>query len=493
MPNSHTSTVFPRKYTLLIIAILSIFIFNGNTGCGTSHGHHPFIQAKAEDYSNMGWLEAYDALHTLMQKQYAFGEWKNIDWNTLNKSIRPKIIAAETIVNQNNYATALLEYTRSLPDGHVTWGTKIFGIIMPNIQGCYNFGIAKLDNNKVIVTTVTAGSQAALDGMIAGDEILEWNDTAINTVATQTSTLWRPNPASMATTEHSIYEQYRALTLDPALTKSKVKFSRADGTGVTTNTYTAADDGMTIQDKTKFWNEIDDNNPITYKVLPSGYGYIMLGTLESDDFTYEQLFDKFKEAMEFLTGQNVPGIIIDLRANGGGSDDLAAKISGFFYSEQTFYEYQNLYNAYNEQREILLPSYDDSYIVGWGIPLNITPQSLQFTGPVVAIVNPDTVSSAEGVAMTIQNLPNGYVVSIFGTNGSFGMTGGEVKMPLGYQIKFPNGQSLNENKIVQLDSRNGIGGITPDIRVARTSPNMINYVNRVDVELAAAVSFLQSL
>ncbi|WP_245543798.1 S41 family peptidase [Maridesulfovibrio salexigens] len=442
----------------------------------------------------MTWLAAYDALHALMQEQYAFGDWKSIDWNALNNTIRPKIILAENAANPNDYATALLEYTRSIPDGHVMWGDEMEKIIYPNIEESYGFGIAELDNGKVIATTVTALGPAASEGMLEGDEILEWNNVAITTAASQSSILWRPETASIATTELKRYEQFRALTLDPDANVSRVKFSRPDGSGVTTKDLTATDDGNTILQKTQFWNKINPADPIQHSILPSGYGYIVVGTLDTDNFSFDKLFNDFKEAMEFMATNNVPGLIIDLRGNGGGEDELAAKISGFFYAEETFYEYQNQYNAYNGLMEIILPNRDGTAIIGWGIPLNIPPQTPLFTGPVVALVNPDTTSSAEGVAMTIQNLENGYVVGIFGTNGSFGMTGGEAKMPMGYIVKFPNGQSLNQDREIQLDSRNGIGGITPDIKVSRTSANMINYVGRTaDIELNRAVSFLQSL
>ena len=493
MLNKLAAIFFVRKNVVLFLAILSIFIFNGNTGCSSTNEQHIFKKLESQDFSDDGWLDAYDKFHALMIKLYAFGDWKNIDWTALNNNIRPKIVLAENTLDLDAYYTALLEYTRSIPDGHVTWNNAIFANISPNIEGSYGFGMAELDNGKVIATTVTKDGPAANAGMLVGDEILEWNDVAISTAAADSSTLWRPNPASIATIEHKKYEQYRSLMLAPVNTSSRVKFSRPDGSSITTTIITTTNDKGTIQDKTEFWNKVDENNPIQYKILPSGYGYILLGTLESKKISFDQLFAKFKEAMDYLTAQNVPGLIIDLRANGGGSDDLAAKISGFFYSGTTFYEYQNIYNAYNDQRQIFLPSLDDSYIIGWGIPLNITPQHPQFTGPVVAIVNPDTVSSAEGMAMTIRNLPNGYVVGLFGTNGSFGMTGGEVEMPAGYEINFPTGQSLDKFRMIQLDSRDGIGGIIPTNRVPHTSENMINYVKRVDVELNFAINFLQIL
>lgn len=493
----HKNDLFPRKNLVLIFICMSLLFLTGNTGCGVDEDRK-FIKMELEDYSQMGWVEAFDALHSLIKEQYAFTDWKSIDLNTLNSTIRPKIALAETASNQEDFATALLEYSRSFPDGHVHWGDEMIELINTNTKGSYGLGIIGLDDGKVIAHIVTPGGPAATTGAAGtridvGAEILEWDDVAITTAVSQASTLWRPNPASIATNEHKLYEQYRALTLGKVGATSKIKYKKSDGTGPFTVTLTTTDDNKAIKSQTKLWERVDDDDPITYKELPSGYGYIQLGTLESDDISTETLFNKFQEAMDYLTGRNVPGIIIDLRGNGGGSDDLAAKISGFFYSETTFYEYQNIYNAYNGKREILLPSADDSYIIGWDIPLNITPQTPFFTGPVVAIVNPDSASSAEGVALMIKNLPNGYVVSFYGTNGSFGMTGEGAKLPLNYSIGFPTGQSLNENKEIQLDSKNGVGGVSPDVRVPKTSARMINYVNNVDVELDYAVSYLQSL
>ncbi len=49
------------------------------------------------------------------------------------------------------------------------------------------------------------------------------------------------------------------------------------------------------------------------------------------------------------------------------------------------------------------------------------------------------------------------------------MTGGSVKMPGGYTISYPNGQSLNEQKIIQVDSDyNMVGGVAPTHRVPLT-------------------------
>ena len=489
--------MFSRRRSIMVVFVcLSAFLLSGYTGCGRQNNNDVYLfkLAPAQDYSLMGWLDAYDAFHAQITTQYAFTGWKSIDWDTLNSDTRPKIIVAAAAVDKTAYVTALLEYTRSIPDGHVQWGDKVGKVIGPYTNGTYGFGMVGLDDGKVIANIVSAGGEADLAGMAVGDVILTWNGVPIDTVLEQTSTLWRPNPSSIATDELSLLEKYRALVLDPLNTFSDVKFSRSDGSGVTTASLKAIYDSNAILNGTALWTIVDPANLIKYEVLSSGYGYIAVSALDDETVTVAELEAKFHEAMVYLTDRDVPGIIIDLRGNSGGSDELAAKISGYFYSETTVYEYQRIYNVLTGTFDIILPAADEKTIIGKDLPLNIEPQSPQYTTkPVVAIVNSDTLSSAEGVAMTIKNLPQGHVVGLYGSNGSFGMTGGEVEMPEGYKIEFPYGSSHDQYREIQLDSKNGIGGVTPDVRVPKTSANMIKYANRVDIELDYAVAYLKLL
>jgi carboxyl-terminal processing protease len=80
-----------------------------------------------------------------------------------------------------------------------------------------------------------------------------------------------------------------------------------------------------------------------------------------------------------------------------------------------------------------------------------------------------------------------------GTNGSFGMVGGEIALPGGYTIGYPFGRSVDRYGVVQIDSRNGIGGVAPDERVPMTLANALAYAGGVDVELQYAVDYLDGL
>lgn len=93
--------------------------------------------------------------------------------------------------------------------------------------------------------------------------------------------------------------------------------------------------------------------------------------------------------------------------------------------------------------------------------------------------------------MCISRLPHGRVLGFHGTNGSFGMTGGEIKMPGGYSIHYPFGRSVDQYGVVQLDSRNGIGGVAPNLRVPKTLENVLAFAAGTDVELQYAIKYLR--
>lgn len=502
----HMQSIDRKSWTSLCLKDFA-FLFNlcviifSLSACGAGHdgdssSSTPLQAAETGNYTEKNWTEAFDALHAQIAEQYAFGTWKGIDWYALNDKIRPQIVQAMAINDESGYATALLRYTKSLPDGHVTMGGgKLGPLIGENIGGSYGFGIIGLDDGRVIAHIVTPDGQADEAGIRAGDEILEWNGVPIGEALEQVSTLWTPNPASLATNEHIRIEKYRLLVLDPVDTQSTITFYSSETFLPTTVTLTASDDGHTILGQTALWNEnrIDEENPIHYNVMDNGYGYLLLGALESGipRISIAYLSDRLKEAMVFFTERDVPGIVVDLRGNSGGSDVLAAEFAGYFYSATTFYEYQEYYNASTGSFENVLVTDDGEKTRN--AALNIEPQTPHYSGPVVAIVNPSSASSAEGVAMAIQKLPRGRVVSFYGTNGSFGMTGGKALMPEGYSIEFPYGRSLDENRIIQLDSQNGIGGVIPDVRVPMTQENALKMANQEDVELQFAVVSLQSM
>lgn len=78
---------------------------------------------------------------------------------------------------------------------------------------------------------------------------------------------------------------------------------------------------------------------------------------------------------------------------------------------------------------------------------------------------------------TIELFPNGDTLGYYGTSGSFGLAGAEIKIPGGLTVHFLFGQSLNKEHSIQLDSTNGVGGVTPSVRIEMTAERAINRPN----------------
>jgi carboxyl-terminal processing protease len=87
-------------------------------------------------------------------------------------------------------------------------------------------------------------------------------------------------------------------------------------------------------------------------------------------------------------------------------------------------------------------------------------------------------------------MPKGMVIGFYGTNGSFGITGGEIALPGGFEIHYPFGRSVDADGVIQLDNRNGYGGVHPDLRVPKTLENVLAFAAGTDVELEYAVDYL---
>jgi len=464
----------------------------------------------ASDFSHMNWTEAFDALHAELQRQYPYGDWKGIDWQGLNAEFRPRIAEAEANNDIKAYYLALRQYTYSFPDGHVGLiGDNDLGLKAEQVGGGYGLAITGLDDGRVIAHIVLADGPAAKAGLEVGAEILEWNGQPIEPALSQVKILW--SEAIPATNESLRLEQYRFLVRSPVGAEATIVFQNPGSASPVTVILTAVRDDMETLERTDLslsFSDFSSDSEVQAQVLPSGYGYIRLPTFIPIKLTLELidpdlpiesteedmmnqiiqvLYEPFKRAIHQFRDRQVPGVILDIRGNGGGVGGVPPVLSSFFYTEVDHYKYVAIYNP--DSGEFEIDPAETKLILN-----EFEPQEPAYTGPVVALVNPAIFSTAEGVAMAIQRLPQGHAIGFYGTSGSFGATGlVDVKMPDGYYFRYPKSRSLDVNKVIQLDSRDGEGGVVPDIRVPRTEEAMIAFGEGQDVELEFAIQTLDRL
>jgi carboxyl-terminal processing protease len=216
-------------------------------------------------------------------------------------------------------------------------------------------------------------------------------------------------------------------------------------------------------------------------MLPENIGYMRI---RGEMPTLPQLLPDrvVRNAAAAFLQAGAKGVVIDVRTNTGGADKLVSRMMGFFVDAPQFYEHTTLY--------------DDSTMRFERQPANtlwIEPLEPQFNGPIAVLVDEWCVSSCEGIALVARRRKGAHVVGFHRTHGSFGIAGAEVRMPEDLTIEYPNGQSLDENGVVQVDSDWRLdGGVTPDIRVPVTVETVrAQFKDGRDVVLETAVQTLK--
>lgn len=455
------------------------------------------------DFSALSWTDAFEAAHDKFSREYAFGDWKGVDWRGLHDRFLPRIAQAQAAGDKKAYYLALHEYLFSIPDGHLGLSAKDPSVPLALGKklagGGFGMALAELDDGRVVVAALVPDSRAARAGIVAGAEILAWGGAPVGKAIGRvevgslpykmlTGAIGGENP--WATEDQHRLEQCKLLTRGPVGAKVDVGYRNPGMTAPSTITLEAVDDGGATFSLGDFAARPEFSDRIDYRILPEGFGYILVRM--EYDFSNPgypaKIYERFREVIATFVEAKVPGIILDFRGNYGGSDQLAADMCGFFYPKAAFYEMQEYYDKRDGYFfRVTVAERGPEPIVD---SVMILPQRPQYEGPVVVLVNPGTKSSGEGVPAYISKLPKGKVIGFNGTNGSFGMVGGEIALPGGYTIGYPFGRSVDSEGVVQLDSRNGVGGVAPDPRVPKTMENVLAFAAGADVELQYAIRYL---
>jgi carboxyl-terminal processing protease len=449
--------------------------------------------AAGEDLSRDSWTDAFGSMNSILAERYAFTEWKQIDWDALHAEYAPRIAAAEEANDQEAYNLALREYVSSIPDGHFIYSGDDGELWRVAIGGGFGLGMIELDDGTVIVHLLQEGGPAEEAGVAWGAEILEWDGVPTREAIGAVSPIWVARPP--ATQEGHRFLQQSLLTRAPVGTEVAVTFRNPDQDEPQTVTLAAVDDGLEPLYQSLGWSasaaireamgeEVDTSatlKPPEWKILPEGYGYIRVYSVipEKDD---PDFVDIVEQAVAAFIAQDVPGVIIDVRSSPGGRDQLVPEMMGYFFTEPGFYEYQYFDNW---------PSGVSTF--DFAIPLAIEPKEPHYGGPVAVLIDTNTVSSSEGFAMLAQRLPQGHVVGVYGTHGSFGMCCGRISLPGGSELLYPAGQSQDANHGVQLEADHTLqGGVRPDVRVPLTRETVYAmFVEGEDVVLQHAIEALQ--
>lgn len=401
--------------------------------------------AALDDFSALGYLEAFDEMIAMMRQEYAFTELKGLDWDALNDEFRPRFEEADENSDADAYAFALRDFLWSIPDGHVGFSFPDVLNQQFNIDTATGLGmsIRETSDGRVIVSYLTPDGPAEAAGIQLGAQITSLNGTPIEN-AIDASVPW----SSPFSTDHTRrLQQLRYAVRFPDIVEVEVGYQNPGGTPATATVTTAAE--FDSFDQSSFNSGITGLElPVEFEILDSGYGYVAIYSFFDNQVLTVQLWERM---INMLNANAIPGLVIDMRNNGGGFGFLADQMAAYFFEEEIEIGTGAAWD------ESLQDFYTDPNTTDKFYP---PPADMQYLGKIAVIVSPNCSSACEFFAhdMTIQD--RATIVGHYPTGG----LGGGVKdfnMPDGVTVRFPVARPLDlEGNIVIEDV-----GVVPDVIV----------------------------
>jgi C-terminal processing protease CtpA/Prc len=394
------------------------------------------------DLSGLSYTEAFEEMWATIAREYPFTELKDLDWQAIHDEIAPRVQAAEDAQDPVAFYLAIRDFTWLIPDGHVGANGDDGGLFLQETSGGLGFAIRELDDGRVIVTLVLEDTPAAEAGIQVGAEVTEFNGLPIGEAIEQV----QPWSAPFSTEHVERLQQLRYLLRSEVGTEVEVTYQNP-GAAPRTATLTSIEERASFNATSFFAGQDPLALPVEARILESGLGYVRVTDLVSDSNLIARLWER---AIRLFIENGVPGVIVDLRVNNGGSGLLANALPGYFIDEEvsvsTGYYYSDATGEFEPE----------------GVPDRITPGPFQYEGPIAVLVGPACSSACEGLAYNLQLTGRATVVGQYPSGGLFGEVGrGQYFLPEGISLQAPTGRPVAPDGSIVIENT----GVVPDVDV----------------------------
>jgi len=317
--------------------------------------------------------EVFEKIWKEIHDHYYDPSYNGVDWDEVHQRYAPMVEATK---RDQEFYTLMNQMTSELHDAHTRFNSPEQWKNFRRQQGVtVGFGVDDIDG-KTVVTSVTPGSDAAHAGIEPGMVVLRVDDTAVALRVAEIEKKRLPSSSERATR----WFIYNRVFAGPADTPVKVALQRADGSmfevSVRRQVYSAAPE-------------------VTTHVLLSGNVYIRF-----DGFQHP-IAKEFRQALQKF--RDAPGLIVDLRRNGGGDLAVLLPIAGYFFGKKTLF-------AKDSTRTGKPLS---SYVGLFKLPLQLyvgRAGEQIYSGPVVILVDAHSASSSEVFAAGMQDTLRAKVI-----------------------------------------------------------------------------------
>jgi len=385
-------------------------------------------------------LMAFDRLWRAMDEGYSHFEGSGVDWDDIQRRYRPLIATAS---DDDAYLDLIREMLAELNDAH----TDLW-VPSPDVVGIG--ATIRPVGGQAVITEVIPGSPAAEASLQPGMVITAVDGRLVEDALTVVPG-YLADARSPVTRE---WERYAGLLPGPRDTT--IRLSLLD----------LSDQPVEVVAVRTAWRRPSQTGPIiTGKRLAEGWGYIQVPTLSS--FEQNDLVAEFDAALDALL--DTPGLVLDLRGNGGGNSALGDAMVGRLIAEPIAYGSEQF-----RTRHVMH---------GWALQDMPTaqPRGAQYTGNVVVLMDTGVASSGEWFVLALVEARRVITVGRV-TAGSTGnpvvlsIAGGGLVRYSTSVFRRPNGETVE-----------GMG-IAPDVPVEWT---LADVRSGRDPDLERAIAILE--
>ncbi|MBQ1195547.1 MAG: hypothetical protein IIX44_04810 [Clostridia bacterium] len=433
---------------------------------------------KKVNLTRKGLSEAYISLCDYLDENYIMAEWKQIDFEKLKEEGLLLVKDAERTGEIEKYYDAVINLTNSLNDGHA-------GVFFYN-SGSYNYAVEKLtsfNDYGICLITLDDGSTVAInceDGLAIrdGDVITKWNGIPIAEAIKSVDT-----PILESVLENDLIQKTFYLA---GVGGDSVEVTYIDASG---NEAVAVLDKLdsplprALSTFSKFSKS--KNDYYEYKMIASDIGYLRVteeSTNEiSDTIAYytgnhTPARESFRRDLRELKELGMTKLVIDIRNNAGGYEEVATALVSLFTKEK-LYAF-----SFGIKKGDEMVSVKDRYILPDGEFADL--EILVLTGMRCA-------SAGDGLSLYLSRLDN---VTVAGTTNPAGInqeTGGVIYLPENIAVSFPTGLILDGDGNPNIDTDHTRESRNPvDIKIPLDKNAVIKIFSGIDYELEWAIEYL---
>ena len=429
------------------------------------------------DFADQGILESYNSLIDVLVEEYAFTDLRQVDWEEIRATYLPRVEEAEAKQDFAAYGATLRDLAQTIRDAHVYVSGPGRAIQEAPIAANLGANVVELADGRFVVTAIAAGSPLEAAGVISGTEIVSIDGASIeerlpNVIYTD----------STGTAEGQRLRRVRNLLKFPAGAEVELAYRLPDATETTTATLTAG--AYPLEDP--FLYEGRGIEAVSYKVFDKTFGYVTWPDFTDPIPAVEGYADFLKRlnAGGFTAGSQAPGIIIDMRSNGGGWDVQYRTMGSYLFTPEQPLAYRWAVDA---DFDAATQTWKPEFQYDW--PLSAPDPAAYFPGDVVVLIDPSCGSSCEFFTAMLQSSGRATVVGQYASNGA----GGSIKdaaLPGGLSFHYPyTGVIFDGTNDLVLEAK----GVEPDVRVPVTLESEAARIAGEDPVLAAGLDALKQL